>query len=66
MHVLQMSLWSFMFCCVSAGGRDKRGGPVLVLTQPASLELDALIEITDQEFFDMLAYFSSVPRCDLL
>ena len=51
--------------CVSMyhiGGRDKRGGPVLLLTQPIHLELDTLIEITDQDFFDMLAYFTSVPR----
>lgn len=35
---------------------------MLVLTQPDNLELDTLIEITDQDFFDMLAYFTSVPR----
>lgn len=47
---------------VVAGGRDVRGGPVLLLTQPRQLEIETLIEMTDQEFFDMLAYFASVPR----
>ncbi len=50
------------YIILSLGGRDKREGPVLLLTQPRHLELDTLIEITDQDFFDMLAYFTSVPR----
>ena len=47
------------------GGRDKRGGPVLLLTQPSHLELEVLMELTNQDFFDMLAYFTSVPRFEL-
>jgi len=46
----------------TSGGRDLRGGPVLILTQSPQLELEMLMELTNQDFFDMLAYFTSVPR----
>ena len=44
------------------GGRDLRGGPVLVLTQPSDMNIEVLMEIGHQDFFDMLAYFTSVSR----
>ena len=45
-----------------SGGRDQAGRPILSLTQPDQDGLQELIEITEQELVDMLAYFTSVPR----
>ena len=45
-----------------SGGRDQAGRPILSLTQPDQDGLQELIELTEQELLDMLAYFTSVPR----
>ena len=45
-----------------SGGRDQAGRPILSLTQPDQDGLQDLLEITEQEVLDMLAYFTSVPR----
>ena len=44
------------------GGRDRRGGSVMTLTQPEQLSVEFLMEITEQDMVDMLAYFISVPK----
>lgn len=49
----------YLFCL---GGRDKRGCPLVTLTQPKNLQVDWLIEIGVSEIIDMLAYFTSVPK----
>ena len=40
-----------------------RGGPVLsVVCPPCSTEEEQPIEINEQDFIDMISYFTSVPR----
>ena len=51
------------FCvCHVTGGRDRVGRPIISLTQPEQGGVEELMEMTEQELFDMLAYFLSVPR----
>ena len=47
---------------VLPGGRDKRNGPVVSMTQPEQGSVEMLMEIMMQDVIDMLAYFTSVPK----
>ena len=44
------------------GGRDKRGCPLVTMTQPKNVELKLLRGIGVHDIIDLLAYFTSVPK----
>eukprot|EP00731_Ephydatia_muelleri_P027821 Em0019g694a len=47
-----------------SGGRDKRGSPILSITQPDDIPLETLMEMTPDDVINMLSYFTSVPKDD--
>ena len=49
-------------CTSFKGGRDKRGSPLLSITQPDDVQLEALMEMSTGDVVDMLSYFTSVPK----
>ena len=57
-------VWCDTLISSSTGGRDKRGGPVLSLVHPTDPDVDveALMEMVENDFIDMISYFTFVPR----